>query len=136
MIISAISVILVAAIGLFVWWSQRSTARMAAFVKTAIDKYVTDGSPIAKNYILIAYACSVGTKRHQIVTNPLYLKRLDIYGIEESKRDVMYDRINHLDRILESQEWGYEESLQLKRQLSKECFAAWKKFDPSIFGGV
>lgn len=129
-------VVIAAVVVVLFWQSNRHMARMGAFVEKAIQRYSEDENPVALKYILIAYSTSVGTKRNEIVLRPIYYRRLDIPGQDPTKQDEMFARIAKLEEMLKSKEWGYKESLDLKGELPKDYFSAWRKFDLTIFDRI
>ncbi len=137
MIVFAIIALLLFAIVAFVWHSKRQNAKMALFIEKAIQKYAEDESPVALQYILIAYSTAVGPTRNQIIWQPLEIAKAKCAVIRDLRgRESFHARLHKIEKTLLAREWTFGDSLRLKGDLSRDCFTAWRKFDLTVFDRI
>jgi hypothetical protein len=137
MTVFGIIALLLFAIVAFVWHSRRQNAKMALFIEKAIQKYCEDESPAALQYIVIAYSTTVGPTRNQVVWDPLLMAIGKVAEIQDATaKEATRARLHKIEQTLLSKEWTLGDSLRLKRELSHDCFVAWRKFDVTVFDRI
>lgn len=137
MTVFVIIALLIFAIVGFVWHSNRQNARMALFIEKAVQKYAEDESPVALQYILIAYSTAVGPTRNQVIWGPLEIAKGKCALIRDlPARQAFHAKLNKIEETLLAREWTFSDSLRLKGDLSRDCFTAWRKFDLTVFDRI
>lgn len=130
--ILAIFVVIIFALVLFHRRSEQHLAKIEVFTRRAIQKFLHNESPIALQYILIAYSVSAGPQKNKVLT--LWMEARDEVSkmTDRSEKKTRQSRVNKIENALYARRWGFKESLALKKELEPKYFSAWRRLDPSI----